>query len=103
MQKRKALPDQRSGPIDRRSVLKIGAGLVTGAALGFPHIARAQSDKILIGHLTPMTGFLLGALGNWAVLGIHMAAEEINAAGGVMSRPLQVFSEDSIKDIPNNN
>src|SRR3546814_17949059 len=42
-----------------------------------------------------MTGFL-GTLGEWAVMGIQMAAEEINAAGGVMGRPLEVKSEDSI-------
>ena len=34
-------------------------------ALGFPAIVRAQADKIRIGHLTPMTGFL-GALGEYA-------------------------------------
>src|SRR3546814_19869407 len=42
-----------------------------------------------------MTGFL-GTLGEWAVMGSQMAAEEINAAGGVMGRPLEVKSEDSI-------
>jgi len=77
----------------RRNVLKAGAA---GAlALGFPAIVRAQSDAIKIGHLTPMTGFL-GALGNYAVMGIKMAAEEINAAGGVMGRKLDVMSEDSV-------
>jgi len=78
---------------NRRTVLKAGAA---GAlALGFPAIVRAQSDAIKIGHLTPMTGFL-GALGNYAVMGIKMAAEEINAAGGVMGRKLDVMSEDSV-------
>jgi len=79
--------------VQRRRVLQAGAA---GAlAMGFPAIVRARSDKIKIGHLTPMTGFL-GALGGWAVLGIKMAAEEINAAGGVMGRQLDVFSEDSV-------
>ena len=50
---------------------------------------RAQSDKIVIGHLTPLTGFL-GALGAYAVLGIQMAAEEINAAGGLHGPPASV-------------
>ena len=56
---------------------------------------RAQSDKIRIGHLTPMTGFL-GALGEYAVLGIRMAEEEINKAGGVIGRQLEIISEDSV-------
>jgi branched-chain amino acid transport system substrate-binding protein len=81
--------------LQRRTVLKTGAGLAAGAAIGFPAILRAQSEPIKIGHLTPMTGFL-GALGEWAVLGIQMAAEEINASGGVMGRQLEVTSEDSI-------
>ena len=79
----------------RRRVLQLGAGLAAGAALGFPAILRAQSDKIRIGHLTPMTGFL-GVLGEWSVLGIRMAADEVNAAGGVLGRRLEIASEDSI-------
>ena len=77
----------------RRDVLKASAA--TAAALSFPAIARAQSDKIRIGHLTPLTGFL-GALGEYAVKGIRIAIEEINAAGGVMGRQLDVMSEDSV-------
>jgi branched-chain amino acid transport system substrate-binding protein len=77
----------------RRKVLQAGAA--SALALGFPAIVHARSDKIKIGHLTPRTGFL-GALGGWAVLGIRLAAEEINAAGGVMGRELDVFSEDSV-------
>jgi branched-chain amino acid transport system substrate-binding protein len=79
--------------ITRRRILKTGAA---GAALlGFPAIVRAQPDKIRIGHLTPMTGFL-GALGEYAVLGIRMAEEEINKAGGVNGRQLEIISEDSV-------
>src|SRR5215470_15243458 len=78
----------------RRTVLKTGAALAGTAAFGFPAILKAQ-DKIKIGHLTPLTGFL-GALGAYAQLGIRMAAEEINASGGVMGRQLDVLSEDSV-------
>lgn len=77
----------------RRKVLKAGAA---GAlAMGFPAIVRAQAGAIKIGHLTPLTGFL-GALGEYAVMGIKMATEEINAAGGVLGRKLDVMSEDSV-------
>jgi len=95
MKKQNLESSRRAGSMNRRTVLQIGAGLAAGTALGFPAILRAQSDVIKIGHLTPMTGFL-GALGDWAVLGIQMAAEEINAAGGIMGRKLDVTSEDSV-------
>ena len=80
---------------NRRSLLKAGAAFAGASALGFPAIVRAQADKIKIGHLTPLTGFL-GALGAYAQLGIRMAQEEINASGGVMGRPLDILSEDSV-------
>jgi len=80
---------------NRRSVLKASAALVGTSAIGFPSIGYGQSDKIKIGHLTPLTGFL-GTLGAYSQLGIKMAAEEINAAGGVMGRQLDLISEDSI-------
>lgn len=81
--------------IDRRQVLKTGAALVGGSVLGLPAIVRAQANTIRIGHLTPLTGFL-GALGDYAQLGLRMAEEEINKAGGVLGRPLEVMSEDSV-------
>lgn len=80
---------------NRRSVLQAGAAVAGAYALGFPMIARGQADKIKIGHLTPLTGFL-GALGEYAVLGIRIAEEEINKSGGVMGRQIEVMSEDSI-------
>ncbi|WP_114966070.1 ABC transporter substrate-binding protein [Alkalilacustris brevis] len=83
------------GVMRRRTALKLGVGLAAASTLGMPAILRAQSGPIRIGHLTPMTGFL-GTLGEYAVQGIQMAADEINAAGGVNGRTLDVMSEDSI-------
>lgn len=77
----------------RRNVLKGGAALTGTLALGFPAIVHAQTEKIKIGHLTPLTGFL-GALGAYAQLGIRMAEDEINKAGGVMGRQIEIISED---------
>jgi branched-chain amino acid transport system substrate-binding protein len=79
----------------RRTLLKAGAGFAGASAIGFPSIVSGQTEKIKIGHLTPLTGFL-GALGAYAQLGIRMAEEEINQAGGVMGRQLDVTSEDSV-------
>src|SRR5471032_1015922 len=79
----------------RRTVLKASAAFAGASAIGFPAIVSGQTDKIKIGHLTPLTGFL-GALGAYAQLGMKMAVEEINAAGGVMGRQLEIVSEDSV-------
>jgi branched-chain amino acid transport system substrate-binding protein len=80
---------------NRRTLLKSGAAFAGASALGFPSIVSGQTDKIKVGHLTPLTGFL-GALGAYAVLGMRMAEEEINAGGGIMGRQLEVMSEDSV-------
>src|SRR5215813_7931790 len=80
---------------NRRTVLKAVAAFAGASVLGFPAIVSGQSDKIKIGHLTPLTGFL-GALGAYAQLGIRMAEEEINRSGGVMGRQIEIISEDSV-------
>jgi branched-chain amino acid transport system substrate-binding protein len=80
---------------NRRTLLKTGAAFAGASAIGFPSIVSGQTDKIKVGHLTPLTGFL-GALGAYAVLGMRMAEEEINASGGIMGRQLEVMSEDSV-------
>jgi branched-chain amino acid transport system substrate-binding protein len=80
---------------NRRALLKASAAFAGASTLGFPAISYGQSEKIRIGHLTPLTGFL-GALGAYATLGMRMAEEEINQAGGIMGRPLEVMSEDSV-------
>jgi branched-chain amino acid transport system substrate-binding protein len=79
----------------RRRVLKSGAVLAGAAALGFPAISYGQSDKIKIGHLTPLTGFL-GAIGSYAQLGVKLAAEELNQSGGILGRQIDLISEDSV-------
>jgi branched-chain amino acid transport system substrate-binding protein len=79
----------------RRTLLKASAAFAGAATLGFPSISYGQAEKIKIGHLTPLTGFL-GALGTYAQLGIRLAEEEINASGGIMGRQLEVMSEDSV-------
>jgi len=80
---------------NRRSVLKASAAFAGASALGFPAIVRAQASTIKIGHLTPLTGFL-GAIGSYAQLGVKLAAEEINQAGGIIGRQIDLMSEDSV-------
>ncbi len=62
---------------DRRTLLKASAAFAGASAIGFPAISYGQTEKIRIGHLTPLTGFL-GALGAYATLGMRMAEEEVN-------------------------
>ena len=81
--------------IERRSVLKTSVAFAGSVALGWPAVSISQPKTIKIGHLTPMTGFL-GALGEYAQQGIKMAAEEINSAGGLLGRQIELISEDSV-------
>ena len=95
-----ASPTPAAGaPSNERRRLITGSAAIAGVAalqaLGFPSIVHAQSDKIRIGHLTPRTGFL-GPLGEYAVMSITLAVEEVNAAGGVLGRQLELLSEDSV-------
>jgi branched-chain amino acid transport system substrate-binding protein len=81
--------------LSRRTLIKGAAGSALIAGVGMPAIVKAQAEAIRIGHLTPLTGFL-GTLGEYAVMGIKLAAEEINAAGGVMGRKIELVMEDSV-------
>lgn len=81
--------------VSRRHVLAGSAAAGAVAVTGFPAISHAQADAIRIGHLTPRTGFL-GPLGEYAVQAIDLAVEEINAAGGVMGRKIDLLKEDSV-------
>ncbi len=83
-------------PFTRRTLLKSAGGLALASTLSAPSILRAQgADVIRIGHLTPRTGFL-GPLGEYGVMAIELAVEEINAAGGMMGRKVELLKEDSI-------
>ena len=84
--------------VSRRHVIVGAASASTALAagtMGFPAIGRAQSDVIKIGHLTPRTGFR-GVLGDYAVMAADMAADEINAGGGVLGRKIELIKEDSV-------
>jgi len=80
--------------LDRRGLVAGAAALIGGVAM--PAVLRAQTpDTIRIGHLTPRTGFL-GPLGEFGVQGVNLAVEEINAAGGIMGRRIDLIAEDSV-------
>jgi branched-chain amino acid transport system substrate-binding protein len=73
---------QRQTRVGRRAVLG-GAGALAGtAALGFPGILRAQAPAVKVGLVHPVTG-PLAEDGQACRLGAQLAAEHINAAGGI--------------------
>ena len=81
--------------VHRRTVLT-GAAALALAAGSLPGLGLAQdSGPIKIGHLTPRTGFL-GPLGEYAVMAADLAVEEINAAGGIAGRQIELLKEDSV-------
>jgi branched-chain amino acid transport system substrate-binding protein len=80
----------------RRDFLKTaGAAAAAVGASGIfaPAILKAQQQPIKIGHLIPQSGFL-SPMGEYMINAAKLAAEEINAAGGVLGRQLQLVPED---------
>lgn len=80
--------------LSRRTALKgIAAGV---AALGAPAIVRRASaaDPIRIGVISPLTGAWT-VYGKAHISGFELAVDEINAAGGVLGRPLEIVVGDS--------
>jgi branched-chain amino acid transport system substrate-binding protein len=67
-------------------LLLLGAGLLT-----FPVTARG--DDILIGEYGSLTGGT-ATFGTSTDEGVHLAMDQINAAGGVLGQPLRVIVED---------
>lgn len=83
------------GGIDRRTLLQL-AGLAGGSALagGIPGFAHAQTaETFRIGWVRPTTGRFVTSY-NPLYLGGVMAAEEINAAGGILGRKIERVEED---------
>ena len=81
--------------LSRRQALG-GVAAASALVIAKPSVILAQtSDTIRFGHLTPRTGFL-GPLGEYAVMAADLAVEEINAAGGVLGRKLEILKEDSV-------
>jgi len=67
--------------------------LALATLLAFPLAASAQNAPIRIGVVTPLSGTYAG-IGQQVKWGLDLAASEINAAGGVMGRKLELTYED---------
>src|SRR4029453_14988113 len=81
--------------LSRRALIKSAAGSALLAGVGMPAVVRGEAGAILTRHLSPLTGFL-GPIGENAVMGVRLAADEINNSGGVMGRKIELVMEDSV-------
>ena len=90
--------DNNSGSghdFDRRDFLKITGAAGLAALLARPQASWGASESpIKIGLVDPITS-TFAALGHSEIKGAQLAEAEINKAGGIMGRPLQVLVEDS--------
>jgi branched-chain amino acid transport system substrate-binding protein len=78
--------------LQRRTVLAgAGAALVAG---GFPAILKAQAQKLRLGVLTPLTG-AGGFDGPRMLKAIQAVADEVNAAGGLLGRQIELVVDDT--------
>ena len=68
-------------------------GLAAITAITFTTVVRAQ-DSIKIGVSQPLTG-AFAASGNYVAQGAKMAEEEINKAGGVLGKKIELIVEDN--------
>ena len=64
---------------------------------GITATAFAADDPIVIGVISPNTG-TLAAYGTGIVTGVQLAAEEINAAGGILGRQVELVITDDQGD-----
>jgi branched-chain amino acid transport system substrate-binding protein len=90
-----ATPIQR---LDRRTILK-GAAAIGGLAVASPALISARAETpIKIGMVDPLTG-VYAAVAQNEVVGAKLAVEKVNAAGGVLGRPIELLVEDSANDV----
>jgi branched-chain amino acid transport system substrate-binding protein len=83
----------------RTSLGLLAAGALAAALLPLATVSAAQAQTT-IGATAPLTG-PRALLGRNYRQGVELALEEINAAGGVLGKPLQVAFEDDQGDNPN--
>ena len=77
--------------VSRRALLQ-GVGALAAVA-AMPAVARAQAGAIRLGALNPLTG-AGGSYGPPMRKAIESVVSEVNAAGGIMGRQVQLFAED---------
>lgn len=79
--------------MNRLAIGRRAALLSSVAAVAAPSVLRAQADPIKVATLTPLTG-AGGPYGPTMAKVAAAVVEEVNAAGGVLGRKVQLVSED---------
>src|SRR5271166_6082378 len=84
--------------MNRRTLLKAGAA-VGAAQIASPFVIAARGETpIKIGMVDPLTG-VYAAVAQNEVTGARLAADQINAKGGILGRPIELLVEDSANDV----
>ncbi len=76
--------------VTRRTLIK---GAAAAATLGAGRFASAQTGPMKIGLILPMSGIGADAGAAWHA-GVKVAAEQWNAAGGLLGRPIEIEVRD---------
>ena len=86
----------RRGFMSTAASVAVGAAGVTGASTlaALNNGAKADGEPIPVGAMLPYTGWGADDARNFEA-GLTMAAEEINAMGGVLGRPIEFHFEDT--------
>ena len=81
-------------PLSRRGLLKASA--LAGGALAMPLVARhaRAADAIKVGSLLDLSG-PIGSSGQSMHAAIRLAVDEVNAAGGLLGRPVELVNYDT--------
>lgn len=87
------------GNMSRRRFLSATLTTAGGtlAASHLPAPALASAEPVKIGAVLPFSGGL-ELFGNQAKLGLDLAAQEINASGGLLGQPVELVYEDNKTD-----
>ena len=84
--------------VGRRRIIQAGVALGASQVIGMPFIIKARGETpVKIGFIDPITGSL-SALAVTEVESAKWTVEQINKAGGILGRPVELLVEDSAND-----
>lgn len=84
--------------LSRRGFLgATGAIALSSGVLSMPYLARASSDSLKLGVLLSFSGGL-ELFGQQGFQGAQMAVNEVNSAGGVLGRQIEIIKTDDKSD-----
>jgi branched-chain amino acid transport system substrate-binding protein len=78
-------------------IRKSATAVIVGSAMVAPSVPAA--DPVKIGVVNMLTGPFAEA-GSFQVNGLHLALEDINKAGGILGRPVELRTEDNASTNP---